>query len=124
MGQFFQSRNSQVPFAAATGITRLGSVQYSGPSIRSAVIVWDARLDKLVPTPINQVLMCLRTGPPDGQMIFDKFELVSVTGQTFGRVSGVAIADLEPGQVLDLVGTVDDPGAMALAVDGLKVWVL
>jgi len=124
VSQSFTSRNDPAPFAGNSVPTRLASVQYNGPSVRGAAVIWHAIFDQLIVTNITSVGLCFKATPSTGRLLFEDFSIISNAAQVFGRGSGVAVLDLEPGQVMELIGYTDDPAALQLARDGFTVVVL
>jgi len=124
VGQLFISSNAQASFGANQVLTRLASIQYDGPPLVNAVMVWHANFVQLTPIPVNLAGFCVRRGSVGGRLLIAEHTLRSPGAEGTGTASGVLVGDLQTGQTVELIGYVDNPGALALAQNGFTVFVL
>jgi len=121
MSTVLVSVNAQQAVTDNSVVHRLAGVVYYGPSIHRAVVVWSAEFREVLVASITAVRLGLRKGSTDGRLLLQYFTVVQPDPLQKGRAGGVVVMDLEPGDVLELVGASDDPGAVALAENGLTV---
>lgn len=124
MGMVLRSTNAQVAFRPLGALGRMAGVVYDGPPVQSAVVVFSGEVVELAGAIVRGFGHSLRLGTVVVSLVtFDGFVVPGGLGFR-ARFGGVVVLDLNPGDVLSLMCTIEDGAEYEFAANGLTIVVL
>lgn len=121
MSTLLISGNAEVVVVSAFVPFPLTQVVYDGPGVRRSKVVWGVRIRSSIVSFLVTLNVGLRVPRLTGALVMDAHQVFAVNVGTEILLGGGLVADLNPGDLIELFGLSSVAGGFRLVAGGFTV---